>query len=322
MSTPAALLAVLASEPAVPGLAQAVSTLSERYRDGVTDNKRGMTTDIERAAYVAARMPATAAAVAACLEMAQPHDILTVLDLGSGPGSALWSLQSHFPHLKKITAFERDAALITIGKRLAHSGDMPLKEIEWISGDVNFLPALTRHDLVMASYVTNELQDNQRLAFITAAWELTNCGFLIIEPGTPRGFAAIEQIRAHLISLGATIAAPCGHQQSCPITRELERTTWCHFRVRVPRSRMHRQIKSASLGFEDEPFSFLYATRDTHSGPEKARIISTPRIHKGSAHLAVCTADGLRDLNIPRRNKDLYKLASRSSWGDNFPILE
>src|SRR5262245_58960427 len=120
MSTPTALSEALATVDAVPGLAAAVARLAERYRDGVADGARGVRDDLDRQAYVAARMPATSAAVAAAVRQCQAFlpRIGSVLDLGSGPGSALWAVAEACPQANRFTAVERDAGLIALGQRL------------------------------------------------------------------------------------------------------------------------------------------------------------------------------------------------------------
>ena len=59
---------------------------------------------------------------------------------------------------------------------------------------------------------------------------------LIIEPGTPAGYARMIALRSQLIASGAHVAAPCPHQAPCPLATP----DWCHFAQRLPRSRAHK----------------------------------------------------------------------------------
>jgi ribosomal protein RSM22 (predicted rRNA methylase) len=314
VSTPPALLAVLAEQPIPTGIADAVEQLTARYKKGISGT-RAMRSALDHAAYITARMPATAAAVRACCKHIDFTTINSVLDFGSGPGSALWAITDAIENITKLTAIEQDAELIGVGKQLAHSSTGIMHNINWIIGDIRQPPTLEPHDLIVASYVTNELSERERIQLAHTMWQLARHGVLIIEPGTRAGSHAIGQLRQYFLSLGAFIAAPCTHTQTCPLSENTER--WCHFRVRVARSKQHRASKSATLGFEDEPYSFIYLTKKPQPTPAM-RIVSQPRVHKGAVDLLACHADGIQQLTVPRKNKAAYRTAAALNWGDGY----
>jgi ribosomal protein RSM22 (predicted rRNA methylase) len=277
-----------------------------------------MRDDLDRLAYVAARMPATSAAVAAALQQcgAVLPDLTSVLDLGSGPGSALWAVVDACPNITRCTAVERDAGLIAAGQALVAGTNGPLAATQWLTADLRQLPALAPHDLVTLSYVTNELTPTQRRELITRAWALTNKSLLVVETGTPRGFAACLEARSVLVAQGAHVVAPCPHAQACPLADDAQR--WCHFRVRVARSRLHRAAKGGALGYEDEPYSLLCVSRTPVSACA-ARVLSTPKVHRGAVELTLCTANGVVPVHIPRRERDRYDAAAELAWGEAAP---
>ncbi len=112
-------------------------------------------------------------------------------------------------------------------------------------------------DLVIASYMINEIGDAEQRALAELMWEKTRDTLLVVEPGTPAGYARIIALRDHLIGLGAHVAAPCPHDAKCP----LQAPDWCHFTQRLQRSRAHKQVKGAELPFEDERFSYVALMR-------------------------------------------------------------
>jgi ribosomal protein RSM22 (predicted rRNA methylase) len=91
-------------------------------------------------------------------------------------------------------------------------------------------------------------------------------------------------------------------------------SNWCHATVRLPRSRIHRVAKHGSLGFEDEPYSYLVATRIPVT-VRGARIVAPPCGCKHAPRVAVCGADGLRVITVSRRDKDAYRAARHARWG-------
>jgi ribosomal protein RSM22 (predicted rRNA methylase) len=125
-----------------------------------------------------------------------------------------------------------------------------------------------------------------------------------------------------LVSLGATILAPCPHTKQCPFVGT---DAWCHEAVRLQRTALHRRLKGGLLGYEDEKMSYLAVTFDS-SLPRvvpPCRIVHSPRHRHGHTHLVLCTAAGcLEPTIISRKYKDLYRLAREAKWGDSLPAMK
>lgn len=276
----------------------------------------------QRAAYLVVRVPATFAAAVAALTWTRESyadEAGSVLDLGSGPGTALWAATQVFPGLHSATAVERDARLIEIAQRLSsHATHAALREACWLQGDLTApLPEGT-WDLVVCSYALNELREAQRAAFIRQAWERTKKLLVVIEPGTKAGFANILALRTRLLAEGAALAAPCPNALACPMARGED---WCHFPARVERTAEHRRLKQASLGHEDEKFSYAAFSRSTTQSPVQrpnARIARHPKVFSGYTQLTLCREGEIAQTTITRSKKEDWRRLKHLGWGDGW----
>ena len=292
-------------------MARAAAEISETYRkaDFTTAPLKSLA---HRLAYLQVRMPATYAACAHVF--AHTREVLpdfaptSLLDLGAGPGTATHAAVEHFPSLRKLSLVERDAELANIGRSLSAN----LKEATWTIADLRTFTPPT-HDLILISYALGELTPAEAQRLVRAAWTASQL-LILIEPGTPKAFARMADLRKQLIADGATIAAPCPHERECPL---LAKGDWCHFAERLERTAEHRRIKGGSLGYEDEKFSYLAATR--LPPPERsARIVRHPMIHSGYVQLQLCATDVLQRLTVTKSQKDIYRAARKAKWGDRW----
>ena len=142
-------------------------------------------------------------------------------------------------------------------------------------------------------------------------WARTRDTLLVVEPGTPAGYARIIALREQLIALGAHVAAPCPHEKDCPLASP----DWCHFSQRLSRSQAHKQIKGAELPFEDERFSYVALSR-APPARRPARVLAQPVTGKAEISAKLCTSNGLAMAKVPRRDKTAYARARRWRWGD------
>jgi len=296
------------------------ATISRTYRDG--GNSGTIRSDADALAYALARMPATYAAVTACLnallDVRSDFQPESLLDVGAGPGTATWAAMLAYPSLQASTLLDANASLRRLA--LALSADQtPGKPLDYRQADVGSgLAAMPQSDLVVASYVVGELAEGARAAFATELWRTTRDTLLVVEPGTPAGYARIVALRAQLIAQGAHVVAPCPHDDPCPLVKP----DWCHFAQRLSRSRAHKQIKGADLPFEDEKFSYVVLAREAIAS-RPARILAPPQVTKADMRLKLCRPDGNAVIaSVPRRDKTAYARARRLGWGDAIDPVE
>jgi ribosomal protein RSM22 (predicted rRNA methylase) len=287
--------------------------ISETYRGG--GSSAAIRSEADALAYALARMPATYAAVTASLNAlceARPDFApKRLLDIGAGPGTATWAAAETFPSLADFTSIDANAALRTLALDLFDESAR-LATIRYIQGEVcSALINVESANLVVASYLLGELKDTERAGLADLMWAKTSDTLLVVEPGTPAGYARIIALRAQLIALGAHVAAPCPHDGECPLVAP----DWCHFTQRLPRSRAHKTLKGAELPFEDEKFAYVALTR-TAIAQRPARVLAQPEVGKVEVTAKLCTPDGLVAAKIPRRAKAEYARARRWRWGD------
>ena len=298
-------------------LAQATAQLTEHYK-AADFSTPAVATEAHRAAYLAVRLPATYAAlcrVFAEIKLRAPQaEITSLLDLGAGPGTALFAAAEQFSQLQQATLIESDAAWIAVGKRLMEQSELPaIQQAQWLKQDLRSGLACDKHDLVVISYTQGELPQAAAEAVLNKAWKCAGKFLVLIEPGTRRGFAAINAARSALLANAAAILAPCPHHFACPMAAAGD---WCHFSQRVERTSQHRQLKGGALGYEDEKFSYLVAAKSV-APSMGARIVRHPGKHSGHVKLVLCTAEGkIENRTVTRSSKEAYKRARKAEWGD------
>ena len=296
-------------------LRRAGDLLSRRYREEVRDGSLHLSGRNAVGAYLATRLPATYAAIRAAADaVAQvlpEFKPLSLLDIGAGPGTALWAASDCWPGMETVVLVETSAAAREVGERLASAATLPAAT--WIAADVtSAFPDARQSDLVTIAYVLDELAPHARAALIDKAWSLTAGLLLIVEPGTPAGWQRVLTARNQLLAEGAQLAAPCPHRHACPLVSP----DWCHFSRRVARSRLHRLAKSAEVPWEDEKFIYLAAARVRAQAPS-ARVLAPPRRASGRITLKLCRPDGTAgDRGLSKRDGDAYRTARRADWGD------
>lgn len=304
-----------------PGeLAKPVQKLMRQYREGFDPSIQVLGSDTDVAAYAAYRMPATYSAAFSAFDqtaaVASGFAPRSQFDIGGGTGAAIWASTQLWPSLERITVLEQATGAIALGRRLTRQTETAsLRNAEWRRGDIGKDSVRLPADLVTVSYVLGELPPETRADIVK--WLAANTEMLVlIEPGTPAGYARVIAARSHLIDLGLTIVAPCPHGLACPIA---EGTDWCHFSARLNRTSLHRQVKSGTLNFEDEKFSYVAASR--RPWPQvPGRVIRHPMKRKGLVSFPLCNNDGrLLDSVVSRSKGAVYKAARDIAWGDPWP---
>lgn len=298
--------------------AQSVERLIANYRGRTPTHTPVLRDRSDVVAYAAYRMPATFEAVRTALDAfadaAPGWAPDSHVDVGGGTGAATWAVNATWEGTRPVTVLDWAEPALALGREIA-AANPELKSAEWHRSRIGAALTIESTDLVTVSYVLGELTDADRARVVDAAASAAQA-VVIIEPGTPDGYARVIEARDRLTGAGFRIAAPCPHSAACPIVPGED---WCHFSARVSRSSLHRQVKGGSLPYEDEKFSYVAATRFPPA-PAPSRVVRKPQIRKGQVLLDLCEAEpSLRRDTVTKRHGLLYKAARDADWGDAWP---
>jgi ribosomal protein RSM22 (predicted rRNA methylase) len=296
-------------------IAQRAEAMSLLYRSGAGSGEAVRNED-DALAYAFTRLPATFAAATAVLAALREvcPDFLprTLIDAGAGPGTAAWAAQQ-FAAFDQARLIDDNPHLRALALRLLASSPNPaLRNATYEQGDLGALLARgAPADLVIASYVVGEAAPDALTGLADRLWSAAAGMLAVIEPGTTAGFQRIRALRAHLVAQGAHVVCPCPHDAACPIVAP----DWCHFVQRLNRSRDHRQLKGASLSFEDEKFSYVVLARDAPPRID-ARVLAHPAVTKSAVTAKLCVAGGIVTETTARRDRAAYRARKSWRWGD------
>lgn len=272
-------------------LASAATALSAAYRAGLPPR---LDSALARAAYLVTRLPATFAALS-CALRELPFAPESWLDLGAGPGTASWLANCPLTLVEQIPGWQ------------------DFTPARWIQADLRRLPHIEPHGLVTIAYALNELNDRDRQRLIAEAWSLASHALLVLEPGTKPGFEIVRSARTQLLQAGGHLASPCPHSAACPMPPG----DWCHFAVRVERSREHRLAKGGALSYEDEKFSYALFLKEPTQPVAPARVLRHPHTLPHLIEISLCTQSaGIQAARITKKDVRQWKRARKADWGD------
>lgn len=176
--------------------------------------------------------------------------------------------------------------------------------------------------LLLLSHVLNELSPEAR----RAVRDLVSRSEAVIwvEPGTREISRELGKVRDDLRSQ-FQIIAPCTHELGCPMFAEGNERHWCHFFAPPPSeifadSNWVKFGQRAGIDLRSLPYAFFAAERVSASDCERvsrpsdwSRVIGRVEHFKPYARLLNCDAQGLTELELPKRNDPaLFKQLDRT----------
>ena len=297
--------------------------LHEKYQKGKKHPQESYIRDfVDVAAYLGMRVPATYAQIAGALYQVretmpdwQPE---SVLDLGSGPGTAVWAAKEVWPSLKKATAIDNDGSLLSVSRELFNKSDIEL-DLEWKGDSLrsDFGSKNNKYDVVILANVLNELTEEERIKVIDRAFTQSSKILVIIEPGTPAGAQIITSSYTNFTNKNFLLSPFINN------TFVDTKDFWLHFPQRFKRPqfqrRIRQQMRASSLMASDwEETKYSYITLSKYSAQVTAwgRVVSPIKKQKAWFDITVLTAKGIEKLQVFKRDKEKYNLVRKLKWGD------
>ena len=160
-----------------------VSTLSKRYKEESGEGFDLIKDELDALIYASFRMPATYKAVYESLSYTlefYKENINSVIDVGAGTGASSIAAYNLL-NIDKITLLERSKEMQKVGEELV-SPSFKYRLFDLTKDELN-----DSGDLLIASYIFNELKKEEILLAVDKLWDKTNKVLLIVEPGTKEG---------------------------------------------------------------------------------------------------------------------------------------
>lgn len=250
---------------------------------------------------------------------------LRILDIGSGPGTAILGILDFFSRQKKRPFLEFTAADPVVenlrdAERLFKSSmeKLPIDaSLRTVRTDIEKMGQIPKgpYDIITLSNVLNEVArpGEERVAKRASILKIFMTGFLaddgscvIIEPSLRETSREMLMVRDILLKEGFQIYSPCIMDEPCPAL--LNPKDWCHEDIPWEPPAVVREVdKLTGLRKDSLKFSYLVLRKDKLSladiyGKTSFRVVSEPLVSKGKIEFYIC-GDGKRRA-VTRLNKD------------------
>lgn len=227
-----------------------------------------------------------------------PHG--SVLDWGCGTGIAAREYLDGFgtSAVSGLALWDRSALAREFAARAARER-FPQLAVE--------TSAAAQPAVLLLSHVLTELAEPDLAELLTLVGQAA-C-VLWVEPGTHDASRRLIAIRERLLG-SFRVVAPCTHQARCGLLTAANERHWCHHFADPPTSAFtdaHWARFSALTGIDLRSLPLSYLVLDRRTAPplpeDTVRLIGRPRVYKGHALVFGCTAGGVAEKRLNKRNQ-------------------
>lgn len=263
----------------------------------------------------------------------------SIFDWGCGSGIASRRVISFFgaDRFDRLRLWDQSPLAVNFAAEVAQSLFPTMEVAQATPGQLDSSEPI---GLLVISHVLNELAPAD-LVSLRKTIERAEA-VLWVEPGTHLVSRQLSALRDEF-SAEFAVVAPCTHQQKCPVFAPERQRDWCHFFAPPPSeifadSNWVKFGQRAGIDLRSLPYSFIALERiiktadvsgqsaiglgTNHNGranhrsaasPGLSRVIGRPEHFKPYVRLLNCDADGLSDLELPKRSDPaLYKELERT----------
>jgi ribosomal protein RSM22 (predicted rRNA methylase) len=239
-------------------------------------------------------------------ELKLPSRELSVLDLGSGPGTVGLALLASLRSSIALTCVESSSAMRTLASKLLSnfSASATLSSLSLCSA-LSSVPA-QQYDLVIAANVLAELEEEAAQSALThLIGAVTPHGYLLLlEPGQHQHTRRLMRIRDQVLQKAPILAPifPCCRADACPMVIASEKD-WCHGSLDFAQPRLNAQLDEL-LGFNKHRIKYS-AFLFQHGGvtPDGIRVLTPPERTSAGVESLVCGSELYGVIRIAKRNR-------------------
>lgn len=293
-------------------LAKAVKDLSDHYTSELNQETPWSQKNFQ-VAYTTYFWPLNYLRLKSVFDEAKKREFLsgthTVIDFGSGMGTAQWLLEQQSSIARYICiepAKEARSLHQQMLQAMKEVGQVPRLEPEWIS-EKELSKELLEQSLVLCSYSLNELAEAPK--WLNQAGKL-----MVLEPSTHQAGRKLLELRQSLLAQGYQAWAPCTHQRPCPLLVHSQKD-WCHNRVFIDMPPWYRAMED-HLPMTNRSLTLSYLLMAKNEPPALsaniARVIGDTMKEKGKTRQLMCRGPEREFLAWMKKDKVVQEIARGS----------